>query len=70
MASLSRSWHCAHVSTTQERLPVCRFSFGISGPRRRRIPATWRIPLLAHKNRDTTEHYVRSRIGERVKPLR
>lgn len=26
--------------------------------------------LLAHKNRDMTEHYVRSRIGERVKPLR
>jgi integrase len=26
--------------------------------------------LLAHKNRDMTEHYVRSRRGERVKPLR
>lgn len=26
--------------------------------------------LLAHKNRDMTEHYVRTRIGERVKPLR
>ena len=26
--------------------------------------------LLAHKNRDMTEHYVRSRLGERVKPLR
>jgi hypothetical protein len=26
--------------------------------------------LLAHKNRDMTEHYVRSRQGERVKPLR
>jgi hypothetical protein len=26
--------------------------------------------LLAHKNRDMTEHYVRSRFGERVKPLR
>lgn len=26
--------------------------------------------LLAHKNREMTEHYVRSRIGERVKPLR
>jgi integrase len=26
--------------------------------------------LLAHKNRDMTEHYVRSRIGERVRPLR
>jgi integrase len=26
--------------------------------------------LLAHKNRDMTEHYVRNRIGERVKPLR
>ncbi len=26
--------------------------------------------LLAHKNRDMTEHYVRSRYGERVKPLR
>ena len=26
--------------------------------------------LLAHKNRDMTEHYVRARIGERVKPLR
>lgn len=26
--------------------------------------------LLAHKNRDMTEHYVRSRVGERVKPLR
>ena len=26
--------------------------------------------LLAHKNRDMTENYVRSRIGERVKPLR
>lgn len=26
--------------------------------------------LLAHKNRDMTEHYVKSRIGERVKPLR
>jgi integrase len=26
--------------------------------------------LLAHKNRDMTEHYVRARKGERVKPLR
>jgi integrase len=26
--------------------------------------------LLAHRKRDMTEHYVRSRIGERVKPLR
>ena len=26
--------------------------------------------LLGHKNRDMTEHYVRTRIGERVKPLR
>ena len=26
--------------------------------------------LLAHKNRDRTEHYVKARIGERVKPLR
>ncbi len=26
--------------------------------------------LLAHKNRDMTEHYVKARIGERVKPLR
>ena len=26
--------------------------------------------LLAHKNRDMTEHYVKTRIGERVKPLR
>ncbi len=26
--------------------------------------------LLAHKNREMTEHYVKSRIGDRVKPLR
>ena len=26
--------------------------------------------LLAHKNRDMTEHYVRSRVGKRVRPLR
>lgn len=26
--------------------------------------------LLAHKNRDMTEHYVKTRVGERVKPLR
>lgn len=26
--------------------------------------------LLAHKNRDMTEHYIKSRVGERVKPLR
>ena len=26
--------------------------------------------LLGHKNREMTEHYVKSRIGERVKPLR
>ena len=26
--------------------------------------------LLGHKNRDMTEHYVRARLGERVKPLR
>lgn len=26
--------------------------------------------LLGHKNRDMTEHYVKARIGERVKPLR
>ena len=26
--------------------------------------------LLAHENRDMTEHNVRARIGERVKPLR
>ena len=26
--------------------------------------------LLAHKNRQMTEHYVKARIGERVKPLR
>ena len=26
--------------------------------------------LLGHKNRDVTEHYVKSRVGERVKPLR
>lgn len=26
--------------------------------------------LLAHKNREMTEHYVKTRVGERVKPLR
>ena len=26
--------------------------------------------LLAHKNRDMTEHYVKARTGDRVKPLR
>lgn len=26
--------------------------------------------LLAHKNREMTEHYVKARMGERVKPLR
>ena len=26
--------------------------------------------LLAHKNREMTEHYVRARVGERIKPLR
>lgn len=26
--------------------------------------------LLGHRNRDMTEHYVRSRVGERVRPLR
>ncbi len=26
--------------------------------------------LLAHKNRGMTEHYVKARMGERVKPLR
>lgn len=26
--------------------------------------------LLAHKNRDMTEHYVKARLGERVRPLR
>ena len=26
--------------------------------------------LLGHRNRDMTEHYVRQRIGERVRPLR
>ncbi|MBL0423466.1 tyrosine-type recombinase/integrase [Ramlibacter sp. AW1] len=26
--------------------------------------------LLAHRNRDMTEHYVRTRVGERVPPLR
>ena len=26
--------------------------------------------LLGHKNRDMTEHYVKVRMGERVKPLR
>ena len=26
--------------------------------------------LLGHKNRDMTKHYVRERIGQRVKPLR
>lgn len=26
--------------------------------------------LLGHKNRDMTEHYVRSRVGARVRPLR
>lgn len=26
--------------------------------------------LLGHKNRDMTEHYVKARVGERVKPLR
>jgi hypothetical protein len=26
--------------------------------------------LLAHKNREMTEHYVRARLGERVRPLR
>ena len=26
--------------------------------------------LLGHKNREMTEHYVKARIGERVKPLR
>lgn len=26
--------------------------------------------LLGHKNRDMTEHYIKARIGERVKPLR
>lgn len=27
-------------------------------------------PLLGHKNRDMTEHYVKARMGERIKPLR
>lgn len=26
--------------------------------------------LLEHRNREMTEHYVRQRVGERVKPLR
>lgn len=26
--------------------------------------------LLAHKNREMTEHYVKARVGDRVKPLR
>ncbi|WP_406626358.1 integrase [Acidovorax sp. SDU_ACID1] len=26
--------------------------------------------LLAHKNRGMTEHYVKSRVGDRVRPLR
>lgn len=26
--------------------------------------------LLGHKNREMTEHYVRQRIGQQVKPLR
>jgi integrase len=26
--------------------------------------------LLGHRNREMTEHYVRSRVGERVRPLR
>ena len=26
--------------------------------------------LLAHKNREMTEHYVKARMGDRVKPLR
>lgn len=26
--------------------------------------------LLGHKNRDMTEHYVKARMGERVKPVR
>ena len=26
--------------------------------------------LLAHKNREMTEHYVRAHVGDRVKPLR
>ena len=26
--------------------------------------------LLGHRNREMTEHYIRSRVGERVKPLR
>ncbi len=26
--------------------------------------------LLGHKNREMTEHYVKARVGERVKPLR
>lgn len=26
--------------------------------------------LLGHRTRDMTEHYVRQRVGERVKPLR
>jgi integrase len=26
--------------------------------------------LLGHRNREMTEHYVRSRVGERVAPLR
>lgn len=26
--------------------------------------------LLAHKNREMTEHYIKARMGERVKPLR
>lgn len=26
--------------------------------------------LLSHKNREMTEHYVKARAGERVKPLR
>lgn len=29
-----------------------------------------RWELLAHKNRAMTEHYVKARVGERVKPLR
>ena len=26
--------------------------------------------LLGHRNREMTEHYVRTRVGERVRPLR
>jgi hypothetical protein len=66
--------HCALRSRFDKARTLAKVSFQFRDIRAKAATDTGDLAhsqrLLAHKNREMTEHYVRSRIGGHVKPLR